>query len=488
MLKKLIYMAVIGLAATACTEDVMDNINKDEANPPASAVNAKFQVTDAIVATAYSGWGGAYAWYVSSYTEQTFGTGNNQAMKAELRMAGETAASSTFDNEWNGVYGNLNNIYQIIGKCADGGLNAGEPDLLGIAQTLWVLNFELLTDLHGDIPYSEALVTDQPKLDAQQDIYADLIARIGTAISLLQQAQAEGINNTGAQDVLYGGAPGSWLGLAYAVKARLMLNMSVRDSGALAEAITAGEAALAAGFNGAQLSIFNGVDCDNSWAAYNWSRYYIGANGTTADLMAERDDPRLDIYAWDAFGSGYASAPAGDAVLAKSTETVGLPMWLENGAAQLHIFRLSELHFILAEAKARTSGDPTANFEAGIAASFADYADAALETLPDPADYIAALGEHTLGEILTQKFIAQARDEQVQTYNDLRRCKALGHEYITLLNPCNIQAGQNQWPLRLPYGNSDVVSNPSVAEAFGSGNSAGTYIFTENVWLFGGSR
>ena len=246
MLKKLIYMAVIGLAATACTEDVMDNINKDEANPPASAVNAKFQVTDAIVATAYSGWGGAYAWYVSSYTEQTFGTGNNQAMKAELRMAGETAASSTFDNEWNGVYGNLNNIYQIIGKCADGGLNAGEPDLLGIAQTLWVLNFELLTDLHGDIPYSEALVTDQPKLDAQQDIYADLIARIGTAISLLQQAQAEGINNTGAQDVLYGGDPGSWLGLAYAVKARLMLNMSVRDSGALAEAITAGEAALAA--------------------------------------------------------------------------------------------------------------------------------------------------------------------------------------------------------------------------------------------------
>lgn len=32
----------------------------------------------------------------------------------------------------------------------------------------------------------------------------------------------------------------------------------------------------------------------------------------------------------------------------------------------------------------------------------------------------------------------------------------------------------HMWPLRLPYGNSDVVSNPNVAAAFGTGNEAGS--------------
>ena len=67
---------------------------------------------------------------------------------------------------------------------------------------------------------------DQPKLDKQEDIYADLLVRIGDAISLLDAAAAEGMNNAGAQDILYGGDPSRWLGLAHAVKARLLLNTS----------------------------------------------------------------------------------------------------------------------------------------------------------------------------------------------------------------------------------------------------------------------
>lgn len=97
-------------------------------------------------------------------------------------------------------------------------------------------------------------------------------------------------------------------------------------------------------------------------------------------------------------------------------------------------------------------------------------------------------GTPTLSEIMVQKYLAQTSDEQVQTYNDLRRCKALGETFVKMKNPNNLQGGMNQWPPRLPYGNSDVVSNPNVAAAFGTGNDAGNYIFTENVWLFGGSR
>lgn len=61
----------------------MDRINEDKAHPAAAAVDAKYQITDAEVATAYSVVNGSYAWYVSSYTEQIFGTGNNQLKNAE---------------------------------------------------------------------------------------------------------------------------------------------------------------------------------------------------------------------------------------------------------------------------------------------------------------------------------------------------------------------------------------------------------------------
>ena len=89
---------------------------------------------------------------------------------------------------------------------------------------------------------------------------------------------------------------------------------------------------------------------------------------------------------------------------------------------------------------------------------------------------------------MVQKYLAQARDEQIEAYNDIRRCKALGEEFIKLTNPNNTSSTGNAWPLRLPYGNSDVISNPYVREAFGTGNAAGMYIFTENVWWAGGSR
>lgn len=85
---------------------------------------------------------------------------------------------------------------------------------------------------------------------------------------------------------------------------------------------------------------------------------------------------------------------------------------------------------------------------------------------------------------MAQKYVSQIRDEQIETYNDLRRCAALGEEHITLTNPYNTQSGINRWPLRLPYGNSGVISNSNIKAAYGDGS----YIFTEKIWLYGGTR
>ena len=89
----------------------------------------------------------------------------------------------------------------------------------------------------------------------------------------------------------------------------------------------------------------------------------------------------------------------------------------------------------------------------------------------------------TLQTLFEQKYIAQCVDEQVETYNDIRRLKAMGESYITLTNPLNTQSGINRYPECLPYGNSSVLGNPNINDAYGDG----TYIYTNKTWINGGN-
>lgn len=476
------------MTAGGCTDAEMDRINRNTSNPPAETVNARFQITDAITSTAFSTIGGGYAWYTSSYTEQLFGDGNNLLMYAEIRDAGVTAAATTFNNDWNTIYRNLQNLKQIMEKCADGGLNAGQPDLLGMAEVLWCIKWETLTLLHGDVPYSEALDSNNktPKLDRQEDIYTDILQTIDSAITHLTLADNEQLNNTGSQDLLYQGEPARWLALAYGIRARLLLDGMYRYPDCLTAVEESAQKAFELGFDGAVLDIFDSPDQDNPWAAFMSSRNYLGANGTLATLLADTDDPRLEMYACDTFGTGTLWAPAGDASLAVTTQQVGAPAWLANTSAPVYILSKSELLLIQAEARARLGFDAATPMNEAIECSYDEYVRVSgTENATIP---VLSIPDATLNEVMRQKFISTAVTGPISFYNDLRRARALGEEWLTLLNPNNTISGVNRWPLRLPYGNSDVAANPNIAAAFGSGNEAGMYIFTEPVWLFGGTR
>ena len=493
-MKYLFAVSLASLMMMSCSEDVMDRINEDKAHPAAAAVDAKYQITDAEVASAYSIVNGSYAWYVSSYTEQIFGTGNNQLKNVELRLIGETAAAATFNNEWNATYLNLFNLNQIIEKCGEGGVSEGQSDVLGMAQTLSALNWGVLTDLHGDIPFSECFQNiSAPKIDKQEDIYKAIFDLLDNAIANFE----EGEKNAGSQDILFGGDLDQWIGFAHALKARYLLHTMGRNSSVLNEVISEAEAALDAGFAGATLDVFNGVTADNSWSAYWWSREYNGSSTTVDNLLVERDDPRETIYNIDYWGEDVVGEP-GDQELAMATEVVNIPQWLDNGAAYLHLFSISELYFIIAEAKARLGQDASAEFQMAVEASMEDYSATGAVYTPaitaqEVTDYLDGIqplfDADPLKEILIQKYIAQTRDEQIETYNDIRRCIYVdGSHPVTLTNPNNASSTGNRWPVRLPYGESDVQSNPNIAAAFGKGNEAGVYVFTENVWWAGGSR
>lgn len=469
----------------------MDRINKQETSKTADKVGAKFQLTDAEVATAYSTVNGAYAWYVSSYTEQLFGTGNNQLMKAELRNTAETASSTTFNNEWNSTYSNLHNIYQMIGKCSEGGIDADKSDILGMAQILNAINWGVLTDLHGDIPFSECFQgISAPKIDTQESIYTAILKMLDDA----QANLAKGGSNAGEQDLLFGGDTKKWSAFGHAVKARYLLHTYGRNKSVLSEVVKEAQAAIDGGFTGCYLKVFNGVSADNAWSAYQWSRYYIGSSKTVDDLMLERKDPRETIYNMDMSGENIIGEP-GNSDQATLVEAVNEPAWLENGAANLAILSESEIYFILAEAQAMLGQDAKDAFQKAVKSNVKEYFAIAGESIED-ADVVEYIDNITplfaadpLKEIRIQKYLAQTRGEVIETYNDIRRINYTDGKYpVEMKNPNNTSSVGNRWPLRLPYGDSDVVSNPNVAAAFGSGNEAGMYIFTENVWWAGGNR
>jgi len=486
---------ILGLAfgvflMTSCSEDTMDRINRDEANPSLEMIDAKFLITDAEVATSYSVINGNYAWYVSSYTEQEFGTGNNQLKNAEVRNFAEMASSTTFSNEWNATYLNLYNLKTIMDKCADGGTNSGQTDLLGMAQALTALNLGVLTDLHGDVPYSECFGDiSAPKIDSQESIYNEIF-------SLLDKAQAnfaDGNKTIETQDILFGNDCEKWAAFVHALKARYLLHTYGVNKSVLSDVLKEADAAISGGFEGCNLDVFNGVSADNSWSAYHWSRCYVGSSKTVDDLMVSREDPREPFYNYNGMGGSMIGEPGNDSQ-AQLTETLNYPMWLDNGVAYQHLFSKAEIYFIRAEVKARLGQDAKADFEEGVKAAIEDVAKASDDAISDEdvtaylANVSALFDANPLSEILVQKYLSQIRDEQIECYNDIRRCKYVDGSYpVAMTNPKNTQAGVNRWPLRIPYGESDVTSNPNVAAAFGSGSEGGKYIFTDPVWWAGGT-
>lgn len=499
-MKKHIFALLPALLLASCAESTMDSINKDLANPPVESMNGKLMITDAMTSTAFSVSSGDYSFYTAVFNEQVFGCGNNQFKNAEMRQTNETTASTTFNNVWNSTYANLLNLKAIIAKCAEGGLNEGQKDLEGMAKLLSAINWGILTDMHGDIPCSEALGGaghKQSKLDPQESVYEHIFTLIDEAISDFDEAA--GMRNVSSQDLIYGGDIASWSAAAHAVKARYLLHKSVRDPQAFSQAKAEAKAALDAGFAGFDFAVYDGNAAMNPWAAFQYSRDYCANSASLHDKMAERDDPRCSVY-FGFYDESEGLDPEaevtygvpGNLADAQSTYTLGAPGWLSysmatglpvGAAASTHIVSLAEVNFILAECQARAGEDYSAALVAAVEASFDDTA--AFGTIDGTAaDYVASLSSRLaadpVAEIMMQKYIAQTRDENVEAYNDLRRCKAMGEEFVKMTNPQNTQDGANYLPVRLPYGNSDVSANSYVREAYGNGR----YCLTDPVWIF----
>ena len=300
----------------------------------------------------------------------------------------------------------LKNLTIVINKAAEE--NNMSLAAAGKIMRAWV--FMYLTDIWGDVPYSEALQgfvaegTLTPKYDSQESIYADLNTQLEQANTELSGTTI----NFGSGDIIYGGDPTLWRKFANSLRLRL-LNRAAGTPwtftydmvGGTQVTTTPGAAAMSnadaqiAAILGdpATYPVFESND-DNALLYYPglpyrnpifnalYTRTDQAISQTMVDWLLARNDPRIHIYAQPTPNS-VAGGPAGPVayygfqngrgITSAPFPTVSLlgTKVAYTETAPLYAMTYDEVEFLKAEyyMRAGSDADAQAAYEAGIAGS-----------------------------------------------------------------------------------------------------------------------
>ena len=229
---------------------------------------------------------------------------------------------------------------------------------------------------------------------------------------------------------------------------------------------------------------YDGTASKSPFYSFYTDRNYFGASQSLHDKLFAKSDPRDSIYFKAPTGqTSVEFAPNGLVMQAQNKYGISA---ISDIKAPTFLMSYHELQFLKAEAYARQGAaflpQATAALKSAITASFAKQniglSKAKAEAYFDEK-VSGKLGtpNSALEEIMVQKYLAFYEEEAVEAYNDYRRLKAMGNNFIKLDNPL-------KFPLRFTYGSEDVTTNENVRTAYGDGS----YVYTENVWWAGGTR
>ncbi len=283
--------------------------------------------------------------------------------------------------------------------------------LQGAAKIMRAWIFHYITDVWGDIPYTEALQgldaegTITPVYDAQESVYMGLLAELEEGNQLLSGTTV----SFGSGDIIFDGDPVQWRKFANSLKLRILnrcagtpWSFTYNMVGTGAFTTTAGAAAYS-GADAAIATILGGLpiiasNADNVSMTFPglpyrnpifntlYARTDQAISETMVDWLEARNDPRLPVYAQPTpnyvsdpvtYPDPYVGQQNGRAHAAADFPNIsllGLPVAYDENAP-VFILTYEEIEFIKAEYYLRTGADASAQtaYEAGIAASMAKW-------------------------------------------------------------------------------------------------------------------
>ena len=448
-------LAGIGVAALAwgaCDTDDLVRVNTDPNNPTTAPAPPVFTYATRV---------SMQRWFGRTPMNMTGPVLTGQQL-AEAQYTDEDTysrldATVTDGSFINGYAADLKNFQAVV----DAGKADDEPLIWGPAQVMRSLLFAHMTDVWGDIPYSEALKGDAPEpiilpaYDPQRDIYAGLFNDLEEAAAAIA---AGGTRDLGGADPIYGGDGDQWRRFANSLRARYAMRLANVDAttaqAELDAAIGDPGGLIESNADNAQIKWPGDGVYDNPWSANNKSRDDHRLSKTLADQMVPFDDPRLAVYAQptqcfvEPAAPGcppsppkYAGMPNGlepnqSLALAKVTSRPGEIFYSTddfcvgctslNGATTPNfIMTYAEVSFILAEAAERgwIADDAAALYEQGIRASMEQWGvtdQAAIDAYLAQPEIAYQGGTPGLRQIALQKWIALYTDG-VEGWSEWRR-------------------------------------------------------------------
>lgn len=216
-----------------------------------------------------------------------------------LALSTYSQTGATYTNDWEELYtGALKDLDEVQ--------QAGEaqnlPFYTGIAKLQKAYIFSVLTDLFGDIPFSEALNENimSPKFDKGEDIYTGLLAMIDAGIADLNKP---GSNITaGAADLIYQSNRTHWKRFGKTLKLKLYNQMRLVDpleATNKINALIAEDSLIVANSMDFQFEFSSGQSPLNRHPLYQLhyqnSKTYYMSNYLMASML-DKNDPRLRYY------------------------------------------------------------------------------------------------------------------------------------------------------------------------------------------------
>ncbi len=357
-----VLAAALAASAAAC-DNGLTELNENPNQP--TQVSAEYLFTNATEAAVSRAMGAGLhmdltALWVQHYGEMRY----TEEDRFELR-------DPTVNGHWTGFYaGPLQDFNEVVTQ----GDTLARPNVKGMGVVMRSWTFQIVTDLWGDVGYSQALRGRTPgspttvAYDPQQQIYAGLLAEL---------ADAQGLFTTtgyrmGTADLIYGGDPARWKKFANSLRLRMAMRLSQVDANAGRAAF---QAALAAGVmtantdNAVLTYVDNGVDVHPIFASQRAAPTH-GINATIVDSLKSLADPRLGIYA-NRNAGGYYKGEVPASMTDVSLDSISrIGTHFSRANAPSYLMTYAEVLFLQAEAAERgwITADAGALYRAAITA------------------------------------------------------------------------------------------------------------------------
>ncbi len=347
----------------------------------------------------------------------------------------------------------------------------------------------MLTDIYGDIPYSDALKGSQgniaPKYDKQEDIYKSaggIIDNLNKGIASINgYAGAQSLNG----DILCNGDLNNWIKFANSLKIKYLIRMSDVDtvSGRLQSVLNSG-LYLKSNIENATFDFTDGQPNNFRMAKLRDGDFNLFVMSLTAEeILNKYNDPRRAVLykpiSSDSTGMRYEGLLNGQDASATSVTvsdySLGGTIFRENTARlDANFMTAWETELLLAEAaqKGLIASSPQMHYDNGVTLAF-EYWGATLPStyLTTDSSAFGNFGANTLEQIITQKWIANS----INGYESWIEYRRTGFPQLKQLSA---SLNSNLFPVKMPYPTDEATLNSANFNAATGGDNS----VNKKVW------